>query len=332
MFAGHLRGVPGIRCRGLGGTHTSEGEAAMSEPHFTHILAPVDLSDASTDALHFAAVFARMFAAKVTILYADELTTLFADYDPAWINYHVSPHEEAGRVEEAIRRLAKEHLRGVENPEVLVVPGHPIATIARMSKEEHIDLIVMGTYGRRGWRRALVGSVADGVAREAEAPVLVVPKHHERPYVQAFTRIVCPVNFSDAARDAVQYAAAVAKAFSAELILVHVVENLPAGAGSTMDDELFHSWLPPDLASNASVRHLVLRGGPAERVLDCVEDLNADLLVVGAQLRWLRSESVIGTTSERLLRFSTIPILTVTRRVPETAGHELFRETHEAYE
>lgn len=47
---------------------------------------------------------------------------------------------------------------------------------------------------------------------------------------------------------------------------------------------------------------------------DTGEDVRADLLVMGAALSWLRTESVIGTTAERLLRFSPVPVLTVTRK------------------
>jgi nucleotide-binding universal stress UspA family protein len=304
----------------------------MSEPLFKHILVPIDLGETSIGALHFAGVFASKFGSKVTLLYADELATLFADYDPAWISYNVTPGEEAQRVEQSIRKLASEHLKGVARPEIHVVPGHPITTIAKISREDDVDLIIMGTHGRRGWRRALVGSVADGVVRESKQPVLVVPKRHEGPYPTSIARIVCPVNFTDAARDAVRFASDLAKAFDGELVLVHVAESTAVPFETATIDDLFKEWLPPEVASHASVRHLVLRGGPAERVLDCVEDLGADLLVMGAQLKWLRSESVIGTTSERLLRFSSVPVLTVARRVTRPAEPRRPVEAREAGE
>jgi nucleotide-binding universal stress UspA family protein len=304
----------------------------MSDPLFKHILVPIDLGETSIGALHFAGVFASKFGSKVTLLYADELATLFADYDPAWISYNVTPGEEVQRVEQSIRKLAAEHLKAVARPEIHVVPGHPITTIARISREDDVDLIIMGTHGRRGWRRALVGSVADGVVRESKQPVLVVPRRLEGPHPTSIARIVCPVNFTDAARDAVRFAGEIAKAFDAEMVLVHVAENTAVPFENATIDELFKDWLPAGVAGHSSVRHLVLRGGPAERVLDCVEDLGADLLVMGAQLKWLRSESVIGTTSERLLRFSNVPILTVARRVMRAAEPERVAEAWEAGE
>ena len=58
---------------------------------------------------------------------------------------------------------------------------------------------------------------------------------------------------------------------------------------------------------------LTMRGGAAERVLDCVDDLGADLLVIGAQHKFFRETTVIGTTTERLVRFAQCPVLTVVR-------------------
>ena len=60
-----------------------------------------------------------------------------------------------------------------------------------------------------------------------------------------------------------------------------------------------------------------MRGGPAERVLDCADDLDCDLLVVGAQHKLWRDDTVIGTTTERLIRFASTPVLVV----PRAAAH-----------
>jgi nucleotide-binding universal stress UspA family protein len=56
-----------------------------------------------------------------------------------------------------------------------------------------------------------------------------------------------------------------------------------------------------------------VRGGPAERVLDCADDVGADLLVVGAQHKLFRDATVVGTTTERLMRFASCPVLVVPR-------------------
>ncbi|MGZ8829236.1 MAG: universal stress protein [Thermoanaerobaculia bacterium] len=294
------------------------------ERKFRRILTPVDLGDSSIAPLHYTALLARQYDAQVTLLYADELAAQFATFDAAWIEATVEPEAEAKKIEQSLRDFASAHAPGLDSAAIVVKPDHPVNAIVRTAREIDADLIVMGTHGRRGWRRALVGSVADGVVRAASQPVLVVPESHDvRKHPEQIVRIVCPVNFTEAARDAVTYAASLATNCNAELILVHVLET-GAEADTPEIQEYLLAWLGNDIQARCSLRALVLRGGPAERVLDCIEDVGADLLVIGAQVKWLRTVTVIGTTSERLLRFSPVPVLTVTRiaAVPVSAGGE----------
>ena len=272
---------------------------------FKRILTPIDLGSTSIQALRYTAIFARRFDADVTLMYADELSSLYADYNPS-------------NIDQSLREFAAEHVPDLGAPATIVIPEHPVTAIVRATARTNSDLIIMGTHGRRGWRRALAGSVADGVVRAAVRPVLVVPEHGQPSKPDEIKRIVCPVNFTDAARNAVSFAAGLATAFDAELVLVHVAEDNVAPPDAASIHEFFEQWVRSDALAHASFRELVLRGGAAERVLDCVEDVGADLLVLGAQLKWLRSESVIGTTSERLLRFSPVPVLTVTRAAVES--------------
>ena len=73
-------------------------------------------------------------------------------------------------------------------------------------------------------------------------------------------------------------------------------------------------WIAPEMQETISYRELVVRGGPAERVLDCADDVGADLLVIGAQHKLFRDATVIGTTSERVIRFASCPVLVVPRQ------------------
>lgn len=297
----------------------------MSEPLFKNILVPVDLGDTSIAPLHYAGLFARQFGSGVTLMYADELATLFSEFDPEFIARRVRPPVQPEGDENAVRTFAAHHLAGVAPQSILVVPGNPTASIVQVAKDKHADLIIMGTHGRRGWRRALAGSVAEGVVRGASQPVLVVPATRDgRLLPEKITRVVCPVNFTDAAEGALEYACSVATAFQAELLLVHVHESDSVDLQAMRDN--LRACVPASLSRRCTFSEVVLRGGPAERVLDCVEDVRADLLVMGAQLSWLRTESVIGTTAERLLRFSPIPVLTVTRKAVASERHDRAEE------
>ena len=279
----------------------------MTNQLFKTILVPVDLGDSSGRALHFAAMFARRFRARPTVLFVDELAS---GYEPVAVGV-IAPDGEPPEYETAVREFAAEHLQGVEH-EILIKSGRPALAIVETARELHADLIAMGTHGRRGWRRALMGSVAEAVLRNAGCPVVVVPERQSHSFQSgAVTRIVCPVNFTALAREAVKHACQIAIAFLAELILVHVVE--PGGereAPPRISDHIWH-WLPAEARTRSSYRELTVRGDVAERVIDCVEDLGADLIIIGTAARRIGEDAMIGSTSERLVRLAQVPVLSV---------------------
>lgn len=280
------------------------------------IIAPVDTLDTSKQALGYVRLFAERFGSKVTLLHAEDVPIPFGTLDPLSSYEPLTPVEES-EIAEQIREHAADRLHGMAF-DVLVVSGHPARVIAAAARKRGADLIIMGTHARRGWRRALTGSVAEMVLRTAASPVLVVPMLPTRPTAApAITRIICPINFTEVSREALRTAAAIRDAFDAELMVVHVAEGIYDGDPRL--EKHFRMWLGQQAPAISGVRELLLRGGPAERVLDCVEDLGADLLVMGTQQKRFSDETVIGSTSERLLRFSSVPILSVVRSAVQEA-------------
>lgn len=274
------------------------------------LLVATDLSESNVAALRYARMLADRFRAKLTVIYSDPIAypvELFGDV-PTLVYASTPEHQARLRIE--VEEHVDPILRGTPY-DVLVTVGAPAAAIARVADEKKAELLVIGTHGHRGWRRALLGSVAEGVLHDAKCPVLTVPRQSPLPAQGpvAITRIVCPTNFSDVASESLLFAGMLAGALGAELAVVHVVEEHAAPA----DELRVRREVGPQLERICTYRELVLRGGAAERILDCVEDLGADLLVIGAQRKRFRSETVIGTTTERLVRFADCPVLTVPR-------------------
>lgn len=283
-----------------------------------HVLAPTDLSDSSVPALRYARLLADRFAAKLTVMYTDPIVYP-VDY-LAVNGFYTAPGPQQQPV---LLRELEQHVRPeMDNRpcDLHVTLGQPIAAILATARERNADMIVMGTHLRHGWRRALLGSVSDGVIHGSPCPVLTVANQDRfvgaAPY--AVTNIMCPVNFSDVAGESLRVAAKLAEVFSARLTIVHVIE--PGQVVDTLaDEEKVRRWVAPELQEVCYYRELVVRGGPAERVLDCADDLDCDLLVVGAQHKLLRDDTVIGTTTERLIRFASTPVLVVPRPAPHRA-------------
>jgi len=285
----------------------------MSEQLFSRILAPVDLGDSSASALSYAALFVGRFHSNLTVLFVDEMAGFLAEHDPVATGVlTVRPQDEA-KCEAAVREFATEHLRGMRPREIVIKGGRPVPAILFEARSRDVDLIVMGTHGRRGWRRALIGSVAEGVLRNSVRPVLVVPQvRMHRDHGDTIAKVLCPVNFTPLAREAVRKACEIAEAFSADLLLVHVPEDETSADAPSIGDHFRH-WLPGTLSQRCTFRELTVRGDVAERVIDCVEDVSADLLVIGTMIRKSGDENVIGTTSERLMRLAQVPVLSVPR-------------------
>jgi nucleotide-binding universal stress UspA family protein len=141
-------------------------------PNIRHILVPHDFSDTAEQALMYAVALAEKFGARVTVLHAYEAPSY--GYPDAL----VASYEFAAEIE----RAATIALKGVESRirrpnielDTMLRRGTPWVEITAAAKERKADLIVMGTHGRRGVARALLGSVAEKVVRSAPCPVLTV--------------------------------------------------------------------------------------------------------------------------------------------------------------
>ncbi len=291
----------------------------MRNFNIKRILVPTDLSERGLIALRYARVFAERFSAGLMIFYVEPVISPVAGIGVEMPLYVTDSPEHLAELEKEIRAYAGETLAGISY-EVLATGGQPVPSIVSEAEECAADLIVMATHGLRGWRRAIFGSVTEGVLHNGLWPVLSVSRPEDGPGVSAgVTKILCPINFTDAAREALDYAARLAAAFRCELVVVHVVEGEdPMRSGVSEED--VRRWIDPAVQKRCAVRAVTLRGGAAERVLDCAEDIGADLLVIGAQHKLFRDMTTIGTTTERLVRFARMPVLTVPYSVQVTTS------------
>jgi nucleotide-binding universal stress UspA family protein len=144
-------------------------------PIIRRILVPTDFSDTATRALEHAIDAAHSFRASVLLLHVHSAPVI-AMPDGGMISIPI-PDELAIRaqLEEGLAKLAAEvKSRGVSAVGTLLLEGSPWREILRASSERSCDLIVMGTHGRGGLGRLVLGSVAEQVMRAASCPVLAI--------------------------------------------------------------------------------------------------------------------------------------------------------------
>jgi nucleotide-binding universal stress UspA family protein len=283
---------------------------------FRNILATIDMSDADTQPLRYARLFAEKYGAKLTVMYSDPIAFPADVVGPVSGFYAPASPEQQTRLRDEVEKHVAPLLAGYPY-EIDATVGRPTLAILRAAEDLEADLIVTGTHRRRGWIRALLGSVSDGVLHGARCPVLVAPEVKGEPAKVAISKILCPVNFTEVARASLRIASKVASEFGAYLIIAHVIEP-DVVADLTAAENQAQKWIDPEMQGSGEYRQTILRGGAAERVLDFADETSADLLVIGAQHTMFRDTTVIGTTTERLLRFASSPILVVPRQaVPE---------------
>lgn len=140
-------------------------------PRIQHILAPVDFSSPSLEALEYATQVADRFGARLTLLHV--LEPVYLDLELGLGRIEDEPQKRAHRGAQ-LDELAQAVKRCEVAAESLILGGIPSESILACARGQGCDLIVMGTHGRRGLMRFWYGSVAEAVLRQAPCPVLTV--------------------------------------------------------------------------------------------------------------------------------------------------------------
>ena len=275
----------------------------MDTPGFKTILCPVDFGELSAHALRHTNLLAGCGNAKVIAFYAN------------W--FEAPAYFTAGRVEELQKQYreafveAERSLRAfvdstlgenAVNVETRVVEALPADGIRELAASTGADLIVMGTHGRSGFNRWMLGSVTERILRESPVPLLTVRAAPLGPV----RRILSPIDGTEASRNAFRLAAGLGACFSAEITAVYVHEG---GSAQSVPD--LCNWIPAEAQQRCNIRELVRHGDPAEEIVALASEEAFDLLVIGAPHRRFFEGMVLGTTTLRAVRHAPCPVLTV---------------------
>lgn len=277
-------------------------------PSGFHILVPVDLGDSSKSALHYAQMLHSRVGARLTLMHVNDALTL-QSYDQIYTGREIPPGERA-RMTDAVREYATPEL-GRTPFDVVVAADDTARAIVTAADAENADLIVMGTHGRRGWNRLIGGSLAESIMHRSDRPVIAVPQSGK---VNPVSRILCPVNFSEPARTGVKAACCMSKALASELHVLHVIEQDTRATFSELC-ETVREWVAPVLNGACEFHEVISRAAFAgDHILQQARKLEAGLLVMGASHEGRsRDRATLGTTVERVVRASHVPVMSVVR-------------------
>jgi nucleotide-binding universal stress UspA family protein len=276
------------------------------------ILCPTDFSEMASFALRYAQVMAERFQARLVVLYAEAFEPppyFTADQQKDLLKSLVRSRKAA---ETHLTRYVSSRVGGALPVESLVVEGPPAAAILKTAQDQPADWIVMGTHGYSGWHRFLLGSVTERVLQETDRPVLAVrnKKGAEEPSPLSIQQVLCPVNYTEVALQALRQALTIVERFSARLMVVYVLESPGEGPEEKEMDRLC-AWIPEEIRARCQMKEIVRKGNAAEQILEVADSADCDMIVLGARHKRLRDTTVIGTTTMNVTRHAPCPVLTV---------------------
>jgi nucleotide-binding universal stress UspA family protein len=301
------------------------------------ILCPVDFSEFSRAAFDRAVAVARIESAAVTVLYVypSPTSTGAVPFGPEGPGPYGLRQVDRG---EATAHL-REFLGGTDTPDVPVDLHVAEASavhreILEQAARQGADLIVIGTHGRSGFDRLLLGSVAEKVLRSARVPVLTVPPGAQEPGAQGhapFSRLLCAVDFSDTSTAALDAAVSLARASGGRVTVLHVVELLPIAYEPMVTPPFdaaqyraaleaaalaqLQALVPASLRDVCQTR-VVSSARAYEGILNAADERKAELIAIGVHGRNMLDRLLFGSTAERVVRRARCPVLTVRHPAP----------------
>jgi len=282
-------------------------------PRLDIILCPTDFSTHSAAGLSVAGGIARAFGGRVVVLHAQRLEApvYFTKAQTRALNAQL--RRSARAAWGYVNDFATQNLPEDVSHTILLLEEDPVGAVLRVVKELHAGLVVMGTHGRTGLARIRLGSVTESVLRQVSMPALTVgPRIKPSPRLARIRRILCPVNYSELARAAVEYAAGLADKLGAQLVAMHVLEH-PGHQEDRDPVQRLCDWLPTDVRGRCEVKEAILEGRASEQIVSEARRSRADLIVLGAQPRSFVGTVLFGSTSELVIRNALCPVVSVIR-------------------
>ena len=288
---------------------------------YKKFLIPVDFSDYSAYAVKQGLSLAQMYQAAVYFL-------------------HVG-----GNAQRAATRLSSfiRHRIGFELPvpvKKIVAQGHPPSTILSAARKIRADAIVMGSRGVSGLKQLVQGSVAEKVLRHADRPVFIIkqrkrvdtgeymfPQIRNIEDVFQADKILVPLDFSPASKDALHHAVSIATRYNSTIYTLTIFDKKLKEYGDDHEKhtsvivrgEKIQLWKEFPLLfeemgcdpSRIRLRRMLLSGDPFSKIESVAENKEVDLVVMGTNGKSGLGYFLLGSVAEKVLRTLDCSVITI---------------------
>lgn len=290
---------------------------AKTAIRFQNILFATDFSPAAAQAVPYIKKIAKHFDSNLLALHVRPLAVTPITEPGAWpVNGEAVKAQDDKHRKEILDMFA-----GIRT-QILIEEGNIQSCLEAAIKKNLTDLVVIGSHGRTGLGKLILGSFAEEIFRTVSCPVLTVGPHSSayRAAAGPIREILYATDLSPESQGTAAYAVSLAQEFQSRLILLHVIPELKAGDLVTASDvaepaeKLLRKLVPPEAESWCKPEYFVERGDPAEKILEFANLRETDLIVLGVR----PEEGVPGAathlpiaTAHKVVSRAACPVLTV---------------------
>jgi nucleotide-binding universal stress UspA family protein len=292
------------------------------------ILFPTDFSKCSEQALAHAVFLAEKYEAEIYVLH---VITIFEDQPSIVSNEIAETKEMVKKLEDVAEKQLNKILDSHSSNDIKITTeikrGLSAApAILEYASENKIDLIIMGTHGRRGLGHLLLGSAAEEVVRLAPCPLFTIRELKDPKPVMHVNNILVPIDFSNYSEKALAYASEIAQSYNAQLQVLHIIEETMHPAFSvTGKSSIFD--LVPDIKDDSRKRaekilsnfvsdrvksKIFIQGGRAANdIIKFAKENSTDLIVIATHGLTGLEHMLLGSVTEKVVRMAHCPVFTV---------------------
>ncbi len=254
----------------------AESEAPGALPRFKRILLATDFSRYSAAAAPFAALLADYYDAEIFPAY------VIPAEQPAK-GMPSEPEQTEESAEAQMQLFLRAHLHTAAPKRTIIERGRIWDVLAEVIQKKHIDLVVLGTHGRRGLGKLMLGSVAEHIFQMATCPVLSIGPKVRKSWGSEgkLGRILYATDLAGDSLNALPYALSLAQVSRAELMLLHVPAASETQEHLTALHDRLNSLVPPEAKKWCRCDTLVIPGEPADVILKTAIQQNVDFVVMG---------------------------------------------------
>ncbi len=293
-----------------------------------NILFPTDFSHCANQALAHALYLTRKYHANLHMFHA----IVLHENDSFNVAYDFTKMKENRTwMEETAKNQMNTDLKEYKVDDLVIkqlqrrcISAAP--AILEYVSEKDIDIIVMGTHGRRGLGHLLLGSIAEEVVRLAPCPVFTIREQKEHLFIETIDRILVPVDFSDYSLKALKYATELAVSYKARLQVLHIVEEIVqpsfylSGTVPKFDlipdikeksKEAMERMLDESKGPKVTADIHVIEGHAARDIVKFAASHDTDLIVISTHGLTGIAHLLIGSVTEKVVRMAPCPVFTV---------------------